>query len=42
MRFKKRNKNKVPKSIIDIHGGDATLAEQTVLDTTLEWVMVKH
>ena len=33
MRFKKRNKNKVPKSIIDIHGGDATLAEQTVLDT---------
>ena len=34
MRFKKRNKNKVPKSIIDIHGGDNLhYVEQTVLDT---------
>lgn len=33
MRFKKRKKDKVPKSIIDAYGGDAVAAKTDVLDT---------
>ena len=32
MKFKKRKKDKVPKSIIDAHGGDATVAQSAALE----------